>query len=360
MAALRGLAETVGHFHRMDPAIVHRDLKPSNILVDAATGRLKVGDFGIGAVSARRLLDGETNGTANRAGRFTAVRGSYTLLYASPQQRAGSKLLDPRDDVHALGVIACQMVTGRLDLGAGPDFADDLRDHGASEGLVALLGRCVAQKDDRRPKDAAELAEALAALGGTTEEPPYAEAVEEAAVPAAKLVPPTTPPAAVTKRPNTTLPPLPPGLSQGVEGAVVLHTHTGHTQAVIGVAFGPDGRVATTASTDKTAILWLLLREGEKADWSAGAVTLPPKPVVTVVRYRRELRLAVPHPRREGTAGRHPRHRPARRPRPSRTAPPPRAASASRSIPTASRGRRRSSCASSRPTAAPSPSRPLS
>ena len=96
----------------------------------------------------------------------TALRGSYTPLYASPQQRAGGPP-DPRDDVHALGVIGYQMLTGRLDQAPGIDAADDLRDAGAGDGLIAVLTKCVAQKPERRPKDAAELAEKLAELMGT-------------------------------------------------------------------------------------------------------------------------------------------------------------------------------------------------
>ncbi len=39
-----------------------------------------------------------------------------------------------------------------------------MQDAGASTGLIALLTKCVANKPDRRPKDAAELAEKLAEL----------------------------------------------------------------------------------------------------------------------------------------------------------------------------------------------------
>ena len=41
------------------------------------------------------------------------VRGSCTPMYASPDQMRGADA-DPRDDVHALGVIWYQILTGNL------------------------------------------------------------------------------------------------------------------------------------------------------------------------------------------------------------------------------------------------------
>jgi serine/threonine protein kinase len=156
-AALKQLCEAVGFFHALPVPIVHRDLKPSNILLDRATGRLRITDFGIGSITANETNRTESRGHGTRGGRLLSyLRGSHTPLYSSPQQRSGEDA-DPRDDVHALGVIAYQMLTGHLAQGAGPDFADDLRDAGASEELIALLGKCVAQKPERRPKDAGEV-----------------------------------------------------------------------------------------------------------------------------------------------------------------------------------------------------------
>lgn len=172
LAALHELAVAVGHFHRLRPAVVHRDLKPANILRDKRSNHLRVTDFGIGGVTSRAVLELETRGALTRGGRLlSCLRGSYTALYASPQQRDGGEP-DPRDDVHALGVIGYQMLTGQVNRGAGSDFADDLRDAGVGEGLITLLGRCVAYKPDRRPKDAVELAEQLAALSLRPPAPP--------------------------------------------------------------------------------------------------------------------------------------------------------------------------------------------
>jgi|GEM_PF-3410482 len=163
--ALRQLCAAVGHFHRATPAIVHRDLKPANVLFDQAIKQLRVTDFGIGAVTAKAALSEEARGGITTAGRLTSyMRGAHTPLYASPQQRDGHDP-DPRDDIHALGVIGYQILTGELNQGAGPDFADDLADAGTPAEFASLLKRCVAHNAEKRPRDAAELAEALSRLG---------------------------------------------------------------------------------------------------------------------------------------------------------------------------------------------------
>jgi serine/threonine protein kinase len=175
VAAMYELSAAVAAFHRLAPPIVHRDLKPSNILLAVHNGRnkddggkdigltvgLRITDFGIGGVA----VDGATSRMASPSAPVsgwleTSLRGSYTPLYASPQQRAGSPP-DPRDDVHALGVIGYQMMTGRLDQAPGIDAAEDLRDAGAGDGLIQILTRCVAHKPERRPRDGEELAQRL-------------------------------------------------------------------------------------------------------------------------------------------------------------------------------------------------------
>jgi serine/threonine protein kinase len=189
VAALHQLAAAVGTFHRLAPPIVHRDLKPANVLVSAEFGvrsaesktgaagadpalrvppsALKITDFGIGGVAVDYLRQQSPAGMSMMSMMSgyleTSLRGSYTPLYASPQQRTGAAP-DPRDDVHALGVIGFHMMTGRLTDSPGIDAAEDLTDIGASTGFIALITKCVASKPERRPKDGAEVAERLAEL----------------------------------------------------------------------------------------------------------------------------------------------------------------------------------------------------
>jgi serine/threonine protein kinase len=162
------LASIIGAAHRLEPPIVHRDLKPANVLVRrTADGdlALRVTDFGIGGVAALPAILHSRQGTTARGEVLgTTLRGAHTPLYASPQQMRGEPP-DPRDDVHAVGVIWYQLLTGDLGSGAPTGlWADELEDAGVSRDLVRLLGACVAARPEKRPADAAALAARLAEL----------------------------------------------------------------------------------------------------------------------------------------------------------------------------------------------------
>jgi len=163
LTTLHTLAAAVGHFHRLTPPLVHRDLKPANVLL-ATGGELKIADFGIGGVAAAASLAVEASRKGSTHSIMSQLGGSYTPLYASPQQQRGEPA-DPRDDVHALGVIGFQMLTGKLDATLGADYAKTLRRLGVSESLIELLGDCAAHDPENRLKDATELATRLKALG---------------------------------------------------------------------------------------------------------------------------------------------------------------------------------------------------
>jgi formylglycine-generating enzyme required for sulfatase activity len=188
------LARIIAFVHRLSPPIVHRDLKPANVLVRArgqggpgpsssplCPYELKVADFGIGGVAANQLIARSRQGTGPGGFLVTALRGSHTPLYASPQQVRGAPP-DPRDDVHALGVIWYQLATGNLAAGrpGGTRWTRRLADLGLTAGMVELLGACVEEDPADRPADAAALADRLAALLAPAPAPPGRSATDAA------------------------------------------------------------------------------------------------------------------------------------------------------------------------------------
>jgi serine/threonine protein kinase len=196
---VRDLASVIGFAHRLSPSVVHRDLKPANILVMRGPDgrlRLKVADFGIGGVAAGREINQTRGGMYSRS--MTAVsacRGAYSLLYASPQQMRGGKA-DPRDDVHALGVIWYQMLTGDLGAGrpSGRGWKTRLQQRGVQPDRIDLLERCLEEHEQDRPRSAQEIADFLQPHGPRSE-PSSMSAVPAGPVPSARnrRVPGVTP-----------------------------------------------------------------------------------------------------------------------------------------------------------------------
>ena len=162
------LTEVVGFAHGQNPPIVHRDLKPANILrqigPDGST-RLKIADFGIGGVATRKAISDQSRGTTRGLFLSSALRGSCTPLYASPQQMRGDAP-DPRDDVFALGVIWFQMLTGDLTAGrpGGRRWQARLGEIGLDAPLIDLMGECFEDSLEDRIACAATLARRLGDL----------------------------------------------------------------------------------------------------------------------------------------------------------------------------------------------------
>lgn len=97
---LQEVAAGLAYAH--EHGVVHRDVKPDNILIEDATGRAVVTDFGIA-----RAAEGDLRLTA------TGVAVG-TPAYMSPEQAMGEKDVDGRADIYALGVVGWQLLAGEL------------------------------------------------------------------------------------------------------------------------------------------------------------------------------------------------------------------------------------------------------
>jgi len=163
------LAKTIAFAHGLNPPIVHRDLKPANILVqrkpDGKVG-LRIADFGIGGLAAASVIRQEICRPASRQQTLpSAIRGAYTPIYASPQQRRGLPP-DVRDDVHALGVIWHQLLVGdtTAERPGGRGWRKKLEQRGMSAALLDVLESCIEDEPDERPANGEDLAARIEAL----------------------------------------------------------------------------------------------------------------------------------------------------------------------------------------------------
>jgi predicted ATPase len=168
--AARQAALALGAAHRA--GIVHRDIKPEN-LMRREDGFVKVLDFGI----AKALAPGDTAGVP--ADPLAVTQSGMvlgTVRYMSPEQASGAGL-DGRADVWSLGVVLYELAAGR------PPFGEDsmtatlvaimtrepaplsrLVPH-APDALCRVVERALRKERDERFATAAEMAEALEAVG---------------------------------------------------------------------------------------------------------------------------------------------------------------------------------------------------
>ena len=144
--------------------VVHRDIKPDNILLDRATGRALLTDFGI----AR---------STTAIGLTTPGLILGTLQYMAPEQADSSAPIDGRSDLYALGVTAFYAVSGRLPfesdkapaliaahlLEPAPPVTSVAA--GVPPKLAAAIDRCLLKDPNARWATGEALADALSDVG---------------------------------------------------------------------------------------------------------------------------------------------------------------------------------------------------
>ncbi len=159
--------------------IVHRDLKSQNVLMTAAGG-VAILDFGLarGHPSERFTL-------------HTSILG--TPDYMSPEQAEGAPV-DARSDIYAVGIIAFEMLTGRVPFtGTSPiaiamkQITEPVPDTLAkrtdiSQGLKAIVHKALSKRREDRFPVAEEMEIALATLKSPAadSELPNADAIADA------------------------------------------------------------------------------------------------------------------------------------------------------------------------------------
>ena len=152
--------------------ITHRDLKPSNILL-TSSGHACIADFGLAHTRADaavplQLLNGISLSQRD------SISSSGTPRYMSPEQAEGA-CTDARTDIYSLGLILCEMATGRIPFKDESIFqtitqrltetpaSPKLLNPALSDRLAALILRCLERDPQKRPESVRTLLADLSA-----------------------------------------------------------------------------------------------------------------------------------------------------------------------------------------------------
>ncbi|WP_336208661.1 serine/threonine-protein kinase [Nonomuraea sp. LPB2021202275-12-8] len=231
--------------------VVHRDVKPANILIDEASGHVRLTDFGVA-----RIVHGPS------LTQTSSIIGTPT--YLAPEVADGSPPT-PAVDVYAIGLILYELLAGR------PPFIGDhpmalLRQHATAmprrlpampDALWSIIWACTAKEPAARPAAAAvaaALSEAAPSLAALPALPPISRAAAPAATsePGVRTAPSSHGPP--TRPPRIEEPPRPGRSRRRLVAAAATATALALTATVLAVVAPWRARDAGAVGPPATTI----------------------------------------------------------------------------------------------------------
>lgn len=146
------LCDVLEYLHNQPKPIIYRDLKPENVMIEQATGCLKLIDFGI----VRFYKAGKSKDTV----------AFGTVGYAPPEQSAAQT--DERSDIYAMAATLHHLLTGRDPKGETPWIYPPARQINSrvSAKVEAALERALEANRSKRPQNIAEFRSLLGVKAG--------------------------------------------------------------------------------------------------------------------------------------------------------------------------------------------------
>jgi serine/threonine-protein kinase len=165
LPVLRQVAEALAAAHRCQ--VVHRDLKPGNVLLADHERRplVKIVDFGLA-----KILGLGSGSIVTPLGHTFGTAG-----YISPEQAADEEL-DERADIYSFGVLAFEMLTGKVPFSGStvdvvsahvyksPPSLAETAPLPVPPAVEQMVLRCLAKRPGQRYQEALELSRDLGAL----------------------------------------------------------------------------------------------------------------------------------------------------------------------------------------------------